>query len=170
MVSHDSTTANREIEIEKFNTQRSWREYMALLRGTTQRGQGRVQKDRQTDRKRHTERQDLGHIFLIGSQVEVLWGFWARARLFSSNEKSGILISPMGVLSKGYIRHKHAGRQGRLLNTKAVRKVISGFAFTCDSAVALQGLHLNGGASVSSRSLRASWSSKMDAEEQLGNH
>lgn len=47
----------------------------------------------------------------------MLWGPWARAGLVSSNQKSRVLVSPMGVLSKGCIRHTGARRQGRLLIT-----------------------------------------------------
>lgn len=43
------------------------------------------------------ERQDLGHMLLLGSMGGVLGGTWAEARLVSSNPESRILVSPMGV-------------------------------------------------------------------------
>ena len=72
--------------------------------GVTEGGQGRVQ----------TERQNLGHMPLLKSVGGVLWVSWARAGSVNSEQRSGVSISPTGVISKGHIRHTGTGRQGRI--------------------------------------------------------
>jgi len=52
---------------------------------------------------------------------------------WSIQTKSGVLVSPTGVLSKDHIRHTDAGRQGRL-DQKAFGEIISGTSPCCDSA------------------------------------
>lgn len=51
----------------------------------------------------------------------VLWSTQAKARLVNSSENSEILVSPMGVLSKGKVLGN-----GRVLITSAVEEVILG--------------------------------------------
>ena len=69
------------------------------------------------------ERQDLGHMPLLKFMGRVLCDSWARDGLVNSNQKSGVLVNPLGVLSKRYIKHTGAGREGRLL----IRRVIEAF-------------------------------------------
>ena len=69
-------------------------------------------------RCRQRELQYLGNMPLLGPVGGVLWGSQAKARLVSSNQNSGVLVSSSGVLSKG--------RRGRQLITKAIGEVISG--------------------------------------------
>lgn len=38
---------------------------------------------------------------LLGFVGSVLWGAWAKERLINSNQKSSVLISSMGILTKG---------------------------------------------------------------------
>lgn len=54
--------------------------------------------------RQNAERQDLGHMPLLGSAGRVLWGSGAMTGLVNSNQKSRGLISSTGVLSKGNIR------------------------------------------------------------------
>ena len=70
-------------------------------------------------------RQDLGHMLLLGSVGGVLWGSWAKAELDSSNQKSRVLVSFVGVLSKGCIRRRQ-WEAGELLITRAVGEATSG--------------------------------------------
>lgn len=69
---------------------------------------------------RQRERQDQGHMPLLGSEGRVLWGSQAKVRLVNSNLKSWVLLNPTVVFSKGHIRRTVSGRQWRLLVTKAV--------------------------------------------------
>lgn len=39
------------------------------------------------------QRQELGHILLLGSVGSMLWGSWAMIRLVNSNQKSWVLVS-----------------------------------------------------------------------------
>ena len=43
-------------------------------------------------------------MLLLGSMGGVLWGFQVTVGLINSSQKSEVLVSPMGVLSKGHIR------------------------------------------------------------------
>lgn len=53
MVNHKSGTANRKIEIEKFNTQRFWRRYMACFEGPHRELRAEYRKtERETQRDR----------------------------------------------------------------------------------------------------------------------
>lgn len=55
-------------------------------------------------RSRQRERQDVRHMPLLGSMGGMLCSFQVMARLISSSQKGGVLISPMGVLSNRHIR------------------------------------------------------------------
>lgn len=61
------------------------------------------------------------------------YGSHTKVRLVNSNQKSGILISPIRVLPKKCIRHSGAGKQGSLSITRTVGEVILGTTFACDS-------------------------------------
>lgn len=82
---------------------------------TTRGSQGRVLR----------ERQDLGRMPLLKFMGGVLCDSWARDGLVNSNPKCGVLINPLGVLSKRYVKHTGAGREGRLLIRRAVEEFIS---------------------------------------------
>ena len=69
---------------------------------------------------RQRERQDQGHMPLLGSEGRVFWGSQAKVRLVNSNLRSGVLLNPTVVFSKGHVRHTGSGRRWRLLVTKAV--------------------------------------------------
>lgn len=81
---------------------------------TTRGSQGRVLR----------ERQGLGHMPLLKFMGGVLCDSWARDGLVNSNQKCGVLINPLGVLSKMYVKHTGAGREGRLL-IRAIEEFIS---------------------------------------------
>lgn len=68
----------RAIKIEKFIIHRSWIKYLACLQGKGD--QGREQTDK--------ERQNLGHMTLLGSVHRVLWSTQAKARWVNSSQKS----------------------------------------------------------------------------------
>lgn len=68
----------------------------------TQGGQGRVQ----------IETRDLRQVPLLGSLDVGLWSSQVRARSINLNQKSGVLVSPTGILSKGPIEQTGTGRQG----------------------------------------------------------
>ena len=74
--------------------------------------------------KVQTERQDLGHMPLLGSTSGVLWDSVLRPD-WSIQTKSGLLVSSLGVLSKGYIRGS-CWEVGETVITKAIGKIISG--------------------------------------------
>lgn len=59
----------------------------------------------------------------LGSMSRVLWASWAKAGWV--NQKSGVLVNPVVVSSRGNIRHSGAGRQGRPWTTGAIGEVIS---------------------------------------------
>ena len=111
----------REIEIEKLITLRSWKKCTAYLREPKGRS------------RQFAERQDLGHMPLSRSMGEVLWGSQARD-IFKTKEwvlfinkmiKWDYLLIPIIALSNGYMRHTDAGKQRKLLVTRAIREVIS---------------------------------------------
>ena len=58
-------------------------------------------------RRADRDRQDLGHVPLLGSMGRVLWSSWTEARLVHSKQKNRVLVSPMGVLTKGHVRGRH---------------------------------------------------------------
>ena len=64
----------------------------------------------------HREKQDLGHVTLLGPVGGVL---------VNLKHKRGVFVSPLGILSKGCKGITDPGKQGRLLNTRAAGKVIS---------------------------------------------
>lgn len=70
----------------------------------------------------------------LGFMGRVHWTFLAKVRLVISNLKSGVLVHPVGALSKEHVRHTGAGRQGRLLITKAVGKSYQEVTRARDSA------------------------------------
>lgn len=51
-------------------------------------------------------------MLLLGSMNGGLWDSWARAGLPNLSQKSGVLLNPMGVLSKGHIGIQVLGDQG----------------------------------------------------------
>ena len=53
------------------------------------------------------ERQDLGHMSLFRSMGGMFWDSEAKPGLINSNQRNMILISNMGVLSKGPIKERH---------------------------------------------------------------
>lgn len=73
------------------------------------------------------ERRDFRHTPLSGALGGGLGVSRLGVRLVNLNQESG--GSPVGVSSKGRIRHTGAERQGRLLITRAVGEVISGSHF-----------------------------------------
>lgn len=97
----------------------------------------------------------------------VLWHSWMKMRLAHSYSKSWVLGSPTGVLSKGYIRYTGCGRQGRLLITRAVGKIIS------ETYISLWLYNYSprhvfaGGAIIRVRSSQATWTNKMDTEAAI---
>lgn len=121
-----------------------------MLQGATQGCQGRAQ----------TERQDLGHMLFLGSVGGVLWGSWAKARLFNSNWKSGVLVSSTGIISKGT-----GGRPWELEESVShqgcwgshIRNLVLLWGLLSRACAFMR-------ASVSLRSLQAAWPQKMDAE------
>lgn len=58
-------------------------------------------------------------MLLLGSVGEAIWGFWAKAGLVNSNQKSGVWGKPHRGLVQGV--HK-----GRLLIARATREAVSG--------------------------------------------
>ena len=97
-----------------------------MPQGTTQGSQGRVQ----AERERVLE--DLGHMPLLGIEGQVLWDSWAKARFVNSNQKSGVLVSFVGVLSKRCSRGR-PGRRGECLSQGQLRESSWGLRFTCYS-------------------------------------
>lgn len=73
-----STKDQREIEIDKFITHRSWRKYTAGLKRPLEEVKGRY---------RQRGRQDLGHMPSSESVERVLWASQAKARLVNPNLK-----------------------------------------------------------------------------------
>ena len=67
---------------------------------------------------------------LLGPLHSALWGPWARVGLVNSNQKSGVLVSPMG-----HIRQTGSGRQGRLLILRTVEDVVTGTYSGRDSVI-----------------------------------
>lgn len=84
----------REIKIEKFITHGSWRKYLALPY------------EKVKAKWRQRERQDLGHMLLLGFLGRTLCGSWAKARLANSDQESRVLIGSTGVLFKRQMRGK----------------------------------------------------------------
>lgn len=87
----------RDIKIEKFISHRSWKSPQHTS-GGTQRGQGRMQTETEAGPRSRT---------LLRFMGRVLWDSQTRARLVNWNQESGVLVSPMGVLSKGCMRQRH---------------------------------------------------------------
>ena len=73
-------------------------EVLGMPQGTRQGCQGRVQTE--------TTRQDPRQMALLGSMGGVLQDFQAGAGLANSNQKSRVLVSLPGVLSKKTVDHK----------------------------------------------------------------
>lgn len=107
-------------------------------------------------------RQDLGYIASAGSTSVVLCSCLAKSRSVNSNEKSRVLMSFAGVLTKGCTRGRpwEAGEQAY---PKAAGEVLSDLTFTFDSKGYYLEHALLGGVRVSSRSLQAAWLHKMGA-------
>lgn len=100
----------KEMEIEKFITHKSWRKYATCLRARTGRvrqGVGR-------------EKQDLGHMLLVGSAGRVLWNSWA-----IWTRKSRVWVSFTRVLSKRYTVKPLRGWGGLFITRATGRGVIS---------------------------------------------
>lgn len=56
----------------------------------------------------------------------VLWSSQVRVPSVNLNQKSAVLVSPTGILSKGLKKHTGTGRQGRWLITRAIGEILSG--------------------------------------------
>ena len=84
------------IEIEKFITHWSCRKYPIHL----EEPHGEIKTECR-------ERQDLEHILLCRSLGAVLWGSWAKAGLVNLIPKNRVVVSYMGIFSKGCIRVRH---------------------------------------------------------------
>ena len=72
-----------------------------------------------------------GHMPSLWSMNGVLWGFWAKARLANSNQKSGVLVIPVAVLSKEHIRRR-PWQAGETVIIRAVGESYQKLTFTCD--------------------------------------
>ena len=55
------------------------------------------------------ERQDLGHMPLLGSVGGVLWGSQAKSRLVDSNQKEGFRLTLRGSYLKGTLAGEALG-------------------------------------------------------------
>ena len=129
-----------KIEIEKFVPHRAWRKYTTYLQGLHGEAKaGCLQR----------ERQDLGHMTLLGFLDGVLLGSLAKARLVHSNQKE--------EGSKGCTGEGTRGRQRRMLLTGAAGEVMLGTYICLLVFSPYLGHALAGEASVSSRSLWPTW-------------
>lgn len=108
----------RKIKIEKFITHRSWGKNRMGLTGPArwERGQGRVQKEREIGPGVRASIRVYGWSALV---------FLGEGQIDQCKGKSSLLAHSSGVLSKGHTRGRPYERQGALMN-KGCWGVISG--------------------------------------------
>lgn len=96
--------SKRQIEIEKFNTHRSWRKYGTCLEGPHEEVKAGY-------RQKKSGRG--AHAFMRACEWSAL-EFLGYSWIGEFKLKKWNLVGPMGILSKGHIKHRGAGRQGIL--------------------------------------------------------
>ena len=125
MLSCGSTTGHKRKWNRKFMTHRSWRKCIACPQGLHGEVKAEFRESWSSTLSVDRDRQDHGHIPLLGSMGGVLWVSQARPRFVHSNQKNRILVNLTKVLPKRCIEQKDAHTPGRQLIISALGEVLS---------------------------------------------